>query len=590
MHWYKLAKLNTNVEISPLEEKIFSLIRNVIHVYNLDTTPRVAGGWVRDKVLGKESDDIDISLSNMTGMEFARLLSQYARQNGVEGISGAHKIEAKPEQSKHLETATMSIFGQKVEFMNLRTEDYGDIGELMEKAQSVIDGDITKMDMIKYIKDESATRIPQMQYGDLEEDALRRDLTINSLYYNIMDGQVEDPNGTGLEDLERGLIKAPGDPMDRMAEDPLRALRAIRFASKMGFDIDPTLEEALKDPRTHLLFDMKITPERQAEEIRKIMISKNPAKGMKILHNTGIGNYIFPLPDEYNTWEMEQQSQHHKLNVLEHTLRALDELNQIMMEKDYDDADRFVMNMAAFLHDIGKLDPEIQGTKEVEGEIYKTYHEHHMRSAEIAEKFMRALKLSNKDVEAIRKAIVNHMEPHEHGGRRSKHQLAQFVQRVGNLWEKIIDLGYADTRAKGFDDPEDIAKKDDYRRRVEEIQPEQVLGLRPQMDGNVLQELLNIKPGKYLGQIVNDLKNWQLKSFANTGNIPSIEEEKEYVFNKYAKPLLNGNQIMQLLNIQPGKQLGIITRDLLSKQRTREITTRQQAEQYVQQTYSGGVE
>jgi len=617
MHWYKLAKLNTDIKITPLEESIFNLIRDVIREYNLGTVPRVAGGWVRDKVLGKDSDDIDISLDNMTGMRFARFLSLYARRNRIEGVSKPKKIEARPEQAKHLETVTMSIFGQKVEFMNLRTEGYGNVPELMEKAQDVVEGKDTKLNFLQYVENEKASRIPDMEFGTLQEDAARRDLTINSLFYNLDTNQVEDPNGVGLQDLETGVLRSPTDPMTIMAEDPLRALRVIRFSSKMGFrDIDPKLMEALNDPRIHLIFDAKITSERKAEELYKILTSPSPEYGMRLLHDTNLDESVFPLPEDFSTWEMDQQSRYHDLNVLDHTLKALEELNKIGIEKGYSERERFVTNMAAFLHDIGKLDPEVQGLKKVKidgkEKEYKIYIDHHLSSAGIAEQFMRNLKMSNDDIDDIKKLVEYHMESHEHGGKRSGAQLVNLILKMDTLWDKMIDMGYADALAKGMPSAEQIAKKDEYRARVEALDPEKLLGMKverkPQLqthlNGHDLQQLLYLPKGPEVGKALEALNQWQIKNYALNNELASKEDEMEFVtrvlYPKMAVPLLNGNDIMNISRelypdnpLGTGKEIGRIKSELVEKQRTREITTPQQAKDFVatliQQTQSGGV-
>jgi tRNA nucleotidyltransferase/poly(A) polymerase len=177
------------------------------------------------------------------------------------------------------------------------------------------------------------------------------------------------------------------------------------------------------------------------------------------------------------------------------------------------------------------------------------------------------------------------MEPHEHGGTRTPYQLAQFVKKVGNLWDRIVDLSIADIRGTGQAKEEEFAKKEEYRKRLQSINPERVLQLKPLLSGNDLMTLLNIKPGKELGVIIQNLKEWQLQEYIKRGDIPSREEEETYIFNKFIKPFLNGNEVMVLLNISPGKQLGEIIKDLLNKQKNREITTKEQAEQYLLSKY-----
>ena len=180
------------IELTSVEKKIFDTIINISNKYSLGVTFRVAGGWVRDKLLRKESDDIDISLDVMTGKQFCKFLKKETKVN-------VHIIEANHEQSKHLEVASVTIFGMSIDFLHLRSEEYGN------------------------------SRIPQIKMGTPEEDAMRRDLTINSLFYNINADIIEDFTGDGLSDLRDKLIRTPLDVNATFYDDPLRILRAIRF-------------------------------------------------------------------------------------------------------------------------------------------------------------------------------------------------------------------------------------------------------------------------------------------------------------------------------------------------------------------------
>ena len=140
-------------------------------LYTHQTTLRVAGGWVRDKLLGRECKDVDVALDDMLGREFAERLCEFLElRGGADAARGVHVIQANPDQSKHLETATMRVHGLELDLVNLRSE--------------------------KYAED---SRIPEMAFGTAEEDALRRDLTINALFYNINTRTVEDLTGRGID-------------------------------------------------------------------------------------------------------------------------------------------------------------------------------------------------------------------------------------------------------------------------------------------------------------------------------------------------------------------------------------------------------
>lgn len=209
---------------------------------------RFTGGWVRDKLLGSSSHDIDISISSMTGKEFTDSM-KYAfsstseeSEYGPDIIGHLANIPANPEKSKHLETVTTKLLGFDVDLVNLRKETYCE-----------------------------DSRNPTIQHGTPEEDAFRRDSTVNALFYNLQTGEVEDFTGRGLNDLEAGLIKTPLDPYQTFKDDPLRILRSIRFASRLGFKIDSRDEQAMSDKENQEALRLKISRERFGVEITKML-------------------------------------------------------------------------------------------------------------------------------------------------------------------------------------------------------------------------------------------------------------------------------------------------------------------------------
>ena len=209
---------------------------------------RFTGGWVRDKLLGSESHDIDIGIDSLTGVQFGDHMKNYlnhadSRSRYPSGVLGAlAKIEANPEKSKHLETVTTKIFGLEIDLVNLRKETYTE-----------------------------ESRNPAMEFGSPEEDALRRDATVNALFYNLSSGKVEDLTGRGLQDLDRKVIKTPLRPLQTFKDDPLRVLRAIRFASRLGFEIDKDDMAAMKDSSIKEALRIKISRERIGVEVVKML-------------------------------------------------------------------------------------------------------------------------------------------------------------------------------------------------------------------------------------------------------------------------------------------------------------------------------
>ncbi|KDD75799.1 hypothetical protein H632_c494p1 [Helicosporidium sp. ATCC 50920] len=209
---------SAEVQPSASEQALFDLLLEAADTVEPRPTLRAAGGWVRDALLGTASPDIDIALERSTGEAFALALAAHVAAKGGGPAPSVVVIEANPEQSKHLATARTKVLGQWLDLVNLRSEEYA-----------------------------SGSRIPVVREGTPLQDALRRDFTVNALFYNLHSRSVEDFTGRGLADLRRGLIKTPLPPKETFLDDPLRVLRALRFGARLGFDLDDDLLVAAAD-------------------------------------------------------------------------------------------------------------------------------------------------------------------------------------------------------------------------------------------------------------------------------------------------------------------------------------------------------
>ncbi|KAI0173333.1 hypothetical protein GGR52DRAFT_381683 [Hypoxylon sp. FL1284] len=235
---------------------------------------RWAGGWVRDKLLGIESHDIDTAINVMTGEAFAMRLCELCEQpntikkHGIAAsdVGGLHKIARNPEKSKHLETTTIKLFGYDVDFVNLRKETYT-----------------------------QDSRNPQVEFGTAEEDALRRDATVNALFYNLNTGKVEDFT-TGLTDMKGKLIRTPLEPLQTFMDDPLRVLRLIRFASRLEFTIDVAAEGVMGDPGVLKALRLKISRERVGVEVEKMLKGNHPHGSLEYIDKLKLYHTIFTDP------------------------------------------------------------------------------------------------------------------------------------------------------------------------------------------------------------------------------------------------------------------------------------------------------
>ena len=265
------------------------------------TTPceaRIAGGWVRDKLLGLPSHDLDVSLSSMTGHHFALFLKAYlesevfprtplAREMQEAAPSHARishigKIAANPEQSKNLETATARVLGFDLDFVNLRKEVY-----------------------------EGTHRIPIMSFGTPLEDAMRRDMTVNALFYNVHTAAIEGWTQHGLADLRDGIVRTPMDPTATFTDDPLRILRCVRFGSRFGYAIHPDILAALAAPASplHAALASKVSRERIGIEVDKMLSGRDPRYALQLLAQLQLYWVVF-MPPPALSQRMGRSSDH----------------------------------------------------------------------------------------------------------------------------------------------------------------------------------------------------------------------------------------------------------------------------------------
>lgn len=225
------------------------VLRDLFHV-----VPKADIDCEQDKLLKLDNHDIDVCIDNMKGKPFALLLEKFARRPEVKAryasteskrniVEHIHTIPENHDKSKHMESATGKVFGFDLDFVHLRTEVYNE-----------------------------SSRIPEVEFGTAKEDALRRDSTINSLFYNLTSSKVEDFTGRGLEDLlNHKVIKTPLAPFKTFRDDPLRILRSIRFASRLGFSIASEDEEAMSNSSIQEALKLKISRERVGTEVEKML-------------------------------------------------------------------------------------------------------------------------------------------------------------------------------------------------------------------------------------------------------------------------------------------------------------------------------
>ncbi|KAJ5070259.1 cca tRNA nucleotidyltransferase [Anaeramoeba ignava] len=276
----KFSILDSKIELDETEQKLFTFLQQVIQRYNLGIELRVSGGWVRDKILGKSSSDYDFVISNLKITEFAQFINQFMKEefekknnsnqkeNSEETSEKEKKfrdktiisINSNPEKGKNLETVRMKIFDNWIDLTNFRKK---------------------------------STDPKDKEFGTPLVDAQMRDFTINSLFYNISTNQIEDLTGKGLSDLQMQTITTPLEPEQTFIDDPLRILRAIRFATKYKFKIHSKVESVMKTIDIHKQFLDRISRERVGTEIEKIMLLPNSLSGLIHICNAAMYPIVF---------------------------------------------------------------------------------------------------------------------------------------------------------------------------------------------------------------------------------------------------------------------------------------------------------
>lgn len=257
-------QLPSNILLSPQEEELFMLLKKFQQQSFPSTTIRVAGGWVRDKLLQQPqqlspaSKDIDFVISDYSAKDFAKLFQEfyYSQTNTT---TTSLQLEQSKKKCHDLETATMQLGEFTIDIGHLRLDTYyGD------------------------------SRIPDTKLASPVQDAWRRDLTINSLFYNLRTNQIEDWTEKGIRDIVKKRVATPKSPLASLQEDPLRIFRAIRFATIYSMVMDDSLIQAAKDPLVLTSIQNKLSKSRMAEEIESIFQSANPSYGIKLLLDTGL--------------------------------------------------------------------------------------------------------------------------------------------------------------------------------------------------------------------------------------------------------------------------------------------------------------
>ena len=346
------------------------------------------------------------------------------------------------------------------------------------------------------------SRKPEVEYGDsIEGDLSRRDFTVNSMALELTTKNPEfiDPFN-GLEDLAKRVLRTPAKAENSFSDDPLRMMRAARFASQLDFEIAPDVLQAIKDMAGRISI---ISAERVRDEFTKMLMSKNPRTGITILVETGLAEIVLP---EIPKLRLEIDEHHHHKDVYEHSITVLE---QAISHEDRLGGPNLIIRLAALLHDIGK--PKTRNLIPGGG---VSFHHHEIVGARLTKSRLKALRFDGDTIEQVETLVALHLRFHGYGdGEWTDSAVRRYVRDAGDLLVHLHVLTRADCTTRNAKKAERLAKTyDGLEARIAKLMEEEELSrIRPDLDGAQVMKLLNIKPSAAVGKALDYLLELRLE-------------------------------------------------------------------------------
>ena len=456
--------------------KIFKIISQV--AYDRGQSVYVVGGYVRDLLLGRKSPtDIDF-VTESSGIELAQ------------AVAKSINPETKVSVFKTYGTAMFRYENLELEFVGARKESYS-----------------------------ADSRNPQVEQGTLEDDQKRRDFTVNAMAISLNKdnfGELIDPFN-GMEDMEQKILRTPLEPVQTYSDDPLRMMRAIRFASTLGFSIEQKSLEAIEKEAKRIEI---ITVERIMVEFNKIMLSEKPSVGLEIMKKTGLLDIVLPELTALEGIE-EVEGQKHKDNFW-HTLEVVDNISK--------NTDNLWLRWAALLHDVGKAPTK----KYVKGTGW-TFHGHEFLGSKMVKTIFQRLKLPlGKDMKYVQKMVKLSSRPIALiSDDVSDSALRRMLFDAGEDLEDLFTLCKADITTKNSYKQEKFKKNFEYvAKKIKEVEEkDHVRNFQPPITGEEIMQMFNLKPSREIGILKERVKEAVLE-----GEIPNEHEAaKELVIQEAKK-------------------------------------------------------
>ncbi|KAI4740564.1 poly A polymerase C-terminal region-like protein [Aureobasidium sp. EXF-12298] len=474
---------------------------------------RWTGGWVRDKLLGIESHDIDVAINKMTGFQFGLRLKEYLEipgnpeKYGLEGVAsnesqskkaesgkskivgGLHKIEANPEKSKHLETVTTKILGLDIDLVNLRKETYSD-----------------------------DSRNPQMEFGTPEEDALRRDATVNAMFYNITTREIEDFTGKGHNDMANKIIRTPLEPYQTFKDDPLRVLRLIRFASRLNYTIESEARKWMKDAEIKSALQAKISRERVGVELEKMLRGPDSLMALNLIDQLTLYSTIFsdPAQDQNKVFSPDTDNWSTVINFVQEIMTC--KTSDIFV-RDAEERYLIWLLSAVVPYRDAPSPPAVEGKKPPPPVATAVARE--------------GIKATNNVCTVITNSIKNHSEismmVSDSNGRKrpAREDLGMAIRRWGSTWRSQTAFALLVNVADDPSAAEFLAHLSAFSNFLEYVQELDLLDayfLKPILDGKALSKALGMPTGVWMKDALDVVMRWQLRNPGKKDTAEAIEQ------------------------------------------------------------------
>lgn len=417
----------------------------------------LVGGPVRDAMLGRRSNDLDFATS--------------ARPDVTERILRAWG-DAWWDMGRNFGTIGCRKGDWVVEVTTYRSETY-----------------------------DPDSRKPDVNYGDtLAGDLGRRDFSVNAMAVRVPGREIEDPFG-GVVDLAHKVLRTPGRPEDSFSDDPLRMLRAARFAAQLGFTVDPDVVRAMTEMAQRISI---VSAERIRDELVKLILAPHPRLGLTLLVDTGLADIVLP---ELPALKLERDEHHRHKDVYEHSLTVLEQAIE-QEEARFGGKPDFVSRFAALMHDVGK--PK---TRRFLDDGTVTFHHHDVVGAKITRKRMQALRFSGDETDAVCTLVELHLRFHGYGtGEWTDSAVRRYVRDAGDEMVRLHVLTRADCTTRNKRKADRLRRAyDDLEARIERLSEEEELAaIRPDLNGNQVMKILGIKPGPEVGEAYRFLLDLRL--------------------------------------------------------------------------------